>query len=199
MKVVIVAGQGRKVGKTSVVTALIRRLRHLHWTAVKVSTHPSPAAHGVESHRGFILMEEHSASGTTDTGRFLAAGAQRAFWLRTTPELLREAIGSLLPALAQEGYVIIESSSAMELFEPRVGILVVGHSRRLHKPSTPRTIRRADALVKLLERGERLRQRRGALGIRTFARAGSHVPDLALVRFVQSALSRMSKSKLRVP
>jgi hypothetical protein len=39
MKLVVVGGQGRKVGKTSVIAGLIRGLNSLAWTAVKISHH----------------------------------------------------------------------------------------------------------------------------------------------------------------
>jgi hypothetical protein len=43
MKLVVVGGQGRKVGKTSVIAGLIRGLNALAWTAVKISHHGSDA------------------------------------------------------------------------------------------------------------------------------------------------------------
>jgi molybdopterin-guanine dinucleotide biosynthesis protein len=43
MKLVVVGGQGRKVGKTSVITGLIRRLNTLAWTAVKICHHAAGA------------------------------------------------------------------------------------------------------------------------------------------------------------
>jgi hypothetical protein len=43
MKLVVVGGQGRKVGKTSVIAGLIRGLHTLAWTAVKISHHGGDA------------------------------------------------------------------------------------------------------------------------------------------------------------
>jgi hypothetical protein len=43
MKVVVVGGQARKVGKTSVIAGLIRGLSTLAWTAVKISYHDGDA------------------------------------------------------------------------------------------------------------------------------------------------------------
>jgi hypothetical protein len=43
MKLVVVGGQGRKVGKTSVIAGLIRGLKTLAWTAVKISHHGGDA------------------------------------------------------------------------------------------------------------------------------------------------------------
>jgi hypothetical protein len=43
MKLVVVGGQARKVGKTSVIAGLIRGLNSLAWTAVKISHHAGDA------------------------------------------------------------------------------------------------------------------------------------------------------------
>src|SRR5262250_1975439 len=88
---VVVGGHSRNIGKTSVVAGLIRRLRDRKWTAVKITQY----GHGVCSEEGkpcgcqgdadpdhpFALSEEYEPS-DTDPGRFLAAGAERSFWLR---------------------------------------------------------------------------------------------------------------------
>ena len=43
MRLVVVGGQARKVGKTSVIAGLIRGLSGLAWTAVKISHHEGDA------------------------------------------------------------------------------------------------------------------------------------------------------------
>jgi len=60
MAVVVVAGQARKVGKTSLVCGLIAAMPEMEWVAVKISPH----SHGVGE--------------GGDTARFLAAGAMQA-------------------------------------------------------------------------------------------------------------------------
>ena len=84
----VVGGHSRNIGKTSVVEGLIRRFRQKKWTALKITQY----GHGVCSHAGeacgcetepehpFALSEEYVA-GPTDSGRFLAAGAERSLWL----------------------------------------------------------------------------------------------------------------------
>src|SRR5215813_6356705 len=87
---VVVGGHSRNIGKTSVVAGLIRKLRDRRWTAVKITQY----GHGVCTSKGeacgcetgdpehpFAVSEEYEPN-KTDTGRFLAAGAERSFWLR---------------------------------------------------------------------------------------------------------------------
>ena len=87
---VVVGGHSRNIGKTSVVAGIIRKLRNRHWTAIKITQY----GHGVcsrdneacgceaEPEHPFALSEEFEPS-ATDSGRFLAAGAARSFWLPT--------------------------------------------------------------------------------------------------------------------
>ena len=81
----VVGGHSRNIGKTSVVAGLIRRLRGGRWTAVKITQF----GHGVCSRDGepagalpcpehpFALTEEYEPV-ASDSGRYLAAGAERS-------------------------------------------------------------------------------------------------------------------------
>jgi len=72
MAVLVIAGSGRSAGKTAVGCALVRALEELCWTAVKVTPH---------LHGGDPVWEELDTNSPKDTGRYLAAGAKRAYLL----------------------------------------------------------------------------------------------------------------------
>ena len=157
---VVVGGHSRNIGKTSVVAGLIRHLRDRKWTALKITQY----GHGVCSHRGaacgcetepdhpFALSEEYEPS-RTDSGRFLAAGAERSFWLRTAAGQLSAAAKQVRKILAQHENVIVESNSLLELVEsnslaePDLFLMVLDFSCRDFKASSARFLGRADALV----------------------------------------------------
>lgn len=154
MKLVVVGGQARDVGKTLVVSGIIRGLRSLDWTAVKITPH----GHGLNSSASgltdgkprslaFVLSEETRDFARGDTGRFLAAGAKRAIWLRVQPGRLGEALPALMEALAEERFVIVESNSILNVLKPAVFVFVLGNTRRDFKSSALKLLRRADALV----------------------------------------------------
>lgn len=156
MRIVVIAGQARKVGKTSVMTGLIRATRQLNWTAVKISTHQGSALHagGTVGSQGkrdlpFTLAEEKKPSPFTDTGRYLAAGARRAFWLQVKSDCLDEAIAALIDALGNKENILIESGSVLSVLKPEVAILVLNRSRREVKPNFRRALARADAVVEI--------------------------------------------------
>lgn len=153
---VVVGGHSRNIGKTSVVAGLIRKLRDRKWTAVKITQY----GHGVCSQKGeacgceagtdaehpFALSEEYEPS-DTDSGRFLGAGAERSFWLRTPAGQLAQAGATLRKLLAQGENVIVESNSVVELVRPDVFLMLLDFSCEDFKPSSLRFMDRADAFV----------------------------------------------------
>ena len=154
MKIVVVGGHSRNIGKTSVVVGLIRGLPSLDWTAVKISPHshaaeplPGEANARERTEPSFLLTEEENPTGPTDTSRFLAAGARRALWLRVQDSHLAEACGRLLDTLQGAGHVIIESNRVVEFVKPSVYLMVVDSAQPDFKPSAQRFLHRADALV----------------------------------------------------
>src|SRR5258708_22779094 len=91
MAIVVVGGHTRNIGKTSVVAGLIAALPEMRWTAFKVTQfgHGLCSANGepgdCETAEHTVAVSEERAGGdsTTDSGRYLAAGAVRSFWVRT--------------------------------------------------------------------------------------------------------------------
>jgi molybdopterin-guanine dinucleotide biosynthesis protein len=156
---VVVGGHSRNIGKTAVVAGLIRRLRDRRWAAVKITQY----GHGVCANEGkdcgceaepdhpFALSEEYEPS-RTDSGRFLAAGAERSFWLRTPSGELARAAGTVQKLLRQSDYVIVESNSILELVKPDLFLMVLDFSCEDFKASSLRFMDRADAFL-VVDRG----------------------------------------------
>jgi len=158
---VVVGGHSRHIGKTAVVAGLIRKLRDRQWTALKIT----PYGHGVCGSQGhgchcagdsglehhFALSEEYEPGGT-DSGRFLAAGAKRSFWLRTSIGELPRAAGVLEKLLAQGENVIVESNSVMELVHPDVFLMLLDFGCPDFKPTSLRFMERVDAFL-VIDRG----------------------------------------------
>lgn len=119
----VVGGQSRKVGKTSVVAGLIRATAQLRWTAVKIAGH----RHFEEPDRG-------------DTARFLEAGAARAL-------LLGPSAAGMASLLALGENVICESNRVAGILRPDCRLLVIDPSREEWKESARGLAASADALV----------------------------------------------------
>jgi hypothetical protein len=157
----VVGGHSRNIGKTSLVAGLIRRLRDRHWIALKITQYGNSVCehHGAnngcgcepESGEPFALSEEYEPN-KTDTGRFLAAGAERSFWLRAPSGELPRAADTVRKILRQGENVIVESNSVVELVQPDLFLMLLDFSCEDFKPSSLRFMDRADAFV-VIDRG----------------------------------------------
>jgi len=154
MALVVVGGQSRNLGKTSLVAGLISALPDYHWTAVKITQfgHGVCSVNGkachcaVDEHR-WAITEERDRSGKSDTSRFLVAGAARSLWVRTKQGKLEEAMPSLRQKIAQAANVIMESNSVMGFLAPDVYLTVLHTATPDFKPSALQFLKLADAVV----------------------------------------------------
>jgi hypothetical protein len=155
MAIVVVGGHTRNIGKTSVVAGLIAALPDHLWTAIKITQF----GHGVCSANGepcdcetadhtIAVSEERNPASGTDTSRYLAAGAEHSFWVRTRQGQLAEAMPRVRQLLAAAtGDVILESNSVLRFLQPDLSISVLDPSIADFKPSAVRYLDRVDALV----------------------------------------------------
>jgi hypothetical protein len=149
---VVVGGQSRGVGKTAVASGIIGHLRHRNWAAIKISRHSHGSIEGVSMRPlpggadPCILTEEFEPN-RTDSGRFLAAGALRSFWLRVPRGDIRAARHQLAALIASECNVLIESTGALEVLQPDVCLMVLDLGCADWKTACLETLGRADAFV----------------------------------------------------
>lgn len=137
---VVVGGHSRKIGKTSVVAAIIRETRELDWTAVKITQHGP----GEPS-----LTEDTDPATSGDSARYLAAGARRSYLLRTGDGRLADALPALREILQSSRNAILESNSILEFIRPDLLLVVLDFAVPDFKESTSRFASAADAFVLL--------------------------------------------------
>ena len=89
MAILVIGGHTRNIGKTSVVAGLIAAMPEMHWTAFKITQfgHGMCSANGepcdCETAEHTVAVSEERVGGdcTTDSGRYLSAGAARSLAL----------------------------------------------------------------------------------------------------------------------
>lgn len=154
MAIVVIGGHTRNIGKTSVMAGLIRALPEMHWTAFKITQF----GHGVCSANGepcdcetadhtIAISEERDPATGTDSARYLQAGAERSFWVRTRQGQLAEAMPRLRKEFAKAENVIVESNSILRFLRPDVYLSVLDPANADFKPSALRYLDRADAML----------------------------------------------------
>jgi len=161
-RVIVIGGHTRSIGKTQLVCDVIAAFCQARWIAGKITQY----GHGVcaqngdhcdcapDEHVCAINWETQSDSGT-DSARFLRAGAQRSFWLRTKQGFLAEGLPLLRAALeetrAERGTepppLIVESNSLLQFLRPSLYIAVLDPAKEDFKDSARAALDRADALV----------------------------------------------------
>jgi hypothetical protein len=161
-RVIVVGGHTRSIGKTQLVCDVIAAFPRAQWIAGKITQY----GHGVcaqngencdcepDEHVCAISWEARSDSGT-DSARFLAAGAQRSFWLRTKQGFLAEGLPLLRSALqetmqglnAESAPLIVESNSLLQFLKPSLYLAVMDPAKEDFKDSARAALDRADALV----------------------------------------------------
>ena len=169
MAVVVVSGHSRNIGKTSVVAGLIAALPEMRWTAFKITQF----GHGVCSANGepcdcetdahlVAVSEEREPESGTDSARFLRAGAEQSFWVRTRQGNLAAAMPrvrkELLAVEAAGGNAILESNSVLRFLRPELYLAVLDAATADFKDSARLYLDRADAVL-LRDSGLALRPR----------------------------------------
>ncbi len=133
---------------------LITALPEYRWTALKITQY----GHGVCSANGeacdcatddhtWAINEEKDRSGESDTSRFLVAGAEKVWWVRTQQGRLAEAMPTLRRRLAESENVILESNSILKFIRPDVYVTVLDPATPDFKKSAQEFLDRADAVI----------------------------------------------------
>ena len=154
MAIVVIGGHSRSVGKTSVVAGLIAALPEYRWTALKITQY----GHGICSANGepcdcatadhtWKITEESDRSGESDTSRFLVAGAQKVWWVRTQQGRLAEAVPALRKRFREAANVIAESNSILKFFKPDLYLTVLDPATKDFKASAQEFLDRADGVI----------------------------------------------------
>jgi hypothetical protein len=154
MPIVVIGGHSRSVGKTSVVAGLIAALPDFRWTALKITQygHGICSANGdpcdcVTADHSLAVSEEKDRSGESDTSRFLLAGADHSWWVRTQQGQLAEAMPRVRKILAETQNVIIESNSILRFMKPDLYLTVLDPQTADFKTSAQTFLDRADAVL----------------------------------------------------
>ena len=154
MALIVIGGHSRSVGKTSVVAGLIAALPEYKWTALKITQY----GHGICSQNGqschcatddhtWAISEEKDRSGKSDTSRFLVAGAEHAWWVRTEKRRLAEAMPAIRRRLSESSNVILESNSILKFVRPDLYLTVLDPATADFKKSAQEFLDLADAVI----------------------------------------------------
>lgn len=150
MAIVIIGGHARNVGKTSVAAAVIAAWPERRWTAAKISSHWHDRNRGGSEFpaQDVCRIDEELQKGSTDTGRYLAAGAAHSYWIRVRPGRLEECLPQLMTVL-DGGDVVLESNAIARFIPYDLFLMVYRQGIGEFKTSARETLPLADAVVSM--------------------------------------------------
>jgi Ni2+-binding GTPase involved in maturation of urease and hydrogenase len=147
----IVSGNGRDSGKTSLVCKLINQIKEDYpVTAIKISSHvhdPGTDLHIIYNKNDSLIALERSPKQGKDTARMKEAGAEKVFYVQTSSdENLQDILERLIREIPPAHPVICESGGMIWQLKPGL-FLVVNREGREIADNKMNSIDNSDMLI----------------------------------------------------
>lgn len=146
----LVAGSGQNVGKTTFICELLKANKTQQAIAVKISPHfhkPTSGLKLISESEFYQLFEEKNRKTTKDSSLYLQHGAKRSFYIQVNDEHLADAYLALLPFLEADKPILIESAALHHHIQSGL-FLFIYNEENTHKPSTQANLKVADFVVR---------------------------------------------------
>lgn len=150
-RLLIIAGTGRDSGKTTFACTLIRKFSGMHSiVAIKISPHfHQDFTRGkiIINRPDFIISEELNSTIPKDSGRMLAAGARKSYFIMTNKDHTGEAFNEVLQLTDDNDYLICESGGIRNFIEPGLFLMMHSDKHENYKPDIENLKSKADAWI----------------------------------------------------
>ena len=124
----LIAGTGRKVGKTTLACRLISQCSEVRKTAaIKISPHlhkQEPGQQVMVENADFAIIRETNPHSGKDSSRMLSAGSDMAFYIQTNDKNLKKPLSILLDYIPGGYPIICESGALLHFARPGLFLLV---------------------------------------------------------------------------
>lgn len=135
--VLLIAGAGRKVGKTLLACRLIEKYKSQKIIAIKIAPHFHPISDDdkvLVNTPNFNILEETKTGTGKNSARFLAAGAEQVYFIQALDDHVYEAFDSLMEIVGKDHLFIIESGGLRKFIKPGLFIYVDGNGNGKENP-----------------------------------------------------------------
>lgn len=124
----MIAGTGRKVGKTTLACELIRQTSIKYSViSIKISPHfheQAPGQHFIAQNSDYLIIEETNPYTTKDSSRMLQAGAGKVYYIQTNDGNLKKSLSLIFKLIPDKLPVICESGALLRYAKPGLFLLV---------------------------------------------------------------------------
>ena len=151
----LVAGSGRKSGKTTFACAVIKYFSsQLPLVGLKISPHFHPGKNNgdvIIDHKSFRIIRETSLNSYKDSSLMLVSGASQSYYIETNDQYLFTAFKKFLELIKPGSPIVCESPALRKYIKP--GIFIFMHSRNFANSKTEirKIILLADKVIDLNE------------------------------------------------
>jgi hypothetical protein len=125
---IIIAGNGRNSGKTSMCRRIIKESGTSGISAIKISQHFHDPGEGVlliSENKDFAIFEETNRGTGKDSAEMLRAGAGKVYFIQVTDGSAGSAFREVLSLIPSGKPIICESPSLINHYEPGIFIIMV--------------------------------------------------------------------------
>ena len=147
--IILIAGSGRNVGKTTLGCKILGAAKKQEIVTVKITPHFHDATSGlieIEKGSGWIISEETNASTKKDSSLFLKNGAEKSYFIQAKEDKLDDAFNAIKKLLPKDKLVIIESAALHKIIKPALFIYILPDGKVIEKDIVP-TLENADLIV----------------------------------------------------
>ncbi len=126
--ILLIAGSGQNVGKTTFACLLIQNVQNQKPIAVKITPHfhnITPGLIEIAEGKNWKLFEETDKTTNKDSSLYLQNLAQKSYLIQTNDIGLQEAFSALEKLLPKNRPVIIESAALINFIEPGLFIVLL--------------------------------------------------------------------------
>lgn len=158
-QMLLIGSTGRNSGKTTLAVELIKRWKvvvpivGLKVTAIKEKNGLCPrggqGCGACASLQGtYQIIEEKNRNFNKDTSRFLDAGANKVYWIKTMENGIKEAIENFMKHIPNDTLIVCESNSIRNYVKPGCFLMFSISGNSLVKQSAAKVIDKADLIIK---------------------------------------------------
>jgi len=124
----MIAGTGRKVGKTTLACNIIKHISKNHpVVGIKISPHLHQQAKGQEvitQTNDYVIIEETNVDTAKDSSRMLQTGANKVYYIQTKDRNIKAAFQILMDLIPANSPIICESGALLDYAKPGLFLLV---------------------------------------------------------------------------
>jgi len=146
----IISGNGRDSGKTSLACEIIKKFSSRSIIAIKICPHFYPEDGGLNvvfKDTNFTIAEEKNTTSGKDSSRMLEAGADKVYFIQVKDDQLENAFAKLMTLINPKSLLICESGWLRSMVKPGVFIMANHEGREDLKENFKKLMSKADLKV----------------------------------------------------